>query len=127
MAENLIEAVERLEAVTARFERLMYGDPPGRPVGLLAEFEVLRKDVQILHEDVQRLKAKRTNLWLWVFGYICFAGSVTFGVVGILNQIDGHNVFSLPAGVALWLSAMLAAGALPMFLAGFGWLEYGQA
>lgn len=128
MAENLIEAVERLEAVTARFERLMYGDPPGRPGGLLAEFESLRRDVQGLHEDVQRLKAKRPNVWLWVFGYVCFAGSVTFGVVGILNQIDGHNVFGLPAAVGLWLAAMLAAGALLLFMAGFGWLDFdGQA
>lgn len=124
-ADNLFEAVERLEAVTAKFERLMYGDPPGRPLGLLADFDGLRRDVQLLHEDVTRIKSKRPNVWLWIMGYVMFCGSITFGVVGILNQIDGHNVWGLPAALALWLAAALAGAALICFLGGFGWLERG--
>lgn len=121
--DNLFEAVERLEQVSARLERILYGDKEARRGGLLDEFEGLRRDVQTLNEDVKRIKAKRPNVWLWIMGYLSFVASVTFGVVGILNQIDNHNVWGLPAAVALWLAAMLAAGALLMFLSGFGWLD----
>ncbi len=121
--DNLFEAVERLEQVSARLERILYGDKDARRSGLIDEFEGLRRDVQRLNEDVQRIKAKRPNMWMWILGYLSFAASVTFGVVGILNQIDGHNVWGLPAAVAMWLAAMLAAGALLMFLNGFGWLD----
>lgn len=123
MAENLIEAVERLEQVSARLERILYGDTDARRKGLLDEFEGLRGDVSSLREDVGRIKSRKPSVWLWILGYTAFCGSVTFGVVGLLNQIDGHNVLGLPPSLALWLAAVLAGAALLLFLNGFGWLQ----
>jgi hypothetical protein len=123
VADNLIATVERLEVVTAKFERMLYGEPPERPGGLIAEFQALRDDVRKLDADMQRLKSRRTNVWLWIMGYLTFAAGVTFGVVGLLNLIDGHNVLDIPSPVGLWLAAILTMGSLIMFLGGFGWLD----
>jgi hypothetical protein len=125
VAENLIEAVERLELVIGRIERLMYGEPPGRPGGLLAEVEGLRRDVQGLREDVHRLKSRRPNIWVWAGGYLVFLVSGAFALVGAVNQVLASRLWDIPPVVAMWLAVMLAGGALIMFLGGFGWLDRG--
>lgn len=140
MAENVLDMVEQLREIVGEFKRILYGDSAARTNGLVVEFGDLRRDVQAIKDDIQRLKAtdvqavrddiqrlktKRHNIWLWVAGYLAFAASVTFGVIGILNQVDGHNVWGLPAAVALWLAAVMAGAALILFLGGFGWLDRG--
>ncbi len=125
MAENVLDMVEQLREIVGEFKRILYGDSAARTNGLVVEFGDLRRDVQAIKDDIQRLKTRRHNIWLWVAGYLAFAASVTFGVIGILNQVDGHNVWGLPAAVALWLAAVMAGAALILFLGGFGWLDRG--
>lgn len=126
MADNVLDMMEQLREIVGEFKRILYGDSAARTNGLVVEFGDLRRDVQTIKDDLARLKTKRHNIWLWVAGYLAFAASVTFGVIGILNQVDGHNVWGLPAPLALWLAAVMAGAALVLFLGGFGWLDRGQ-
>jgi hypothetical protein len=121
--ENILEAVDRIEIAVNRFERILYGDPPARPNGLIVEFEGLRKDVQGLRDDVHRLQNKRPNVLLWVAGFAAFVVSMSFGMVGFVNLAGNHEVWNLPGPVALWLAATFAVVALLLFLGGFGWLD----
>ena len=121
--ENILEAVDRIEAAVSKFERILYGDPPARPNGLLVEFEGLRRDVQSLHEDVHRLQNRRPNVLLWVAGFAAFMAAMIFGMVGFMNLTAGHDVWNLPGGVGLWLAGMFALVSLLLFMGGFGWLN----
>lgn len=123
--ENLIDAVERLEVVSAKLERILYGDKDARRGGLIDEFEGLRKDVQTLHADVQRLKARRPNVWLWVGGYVAFMASGLFAMSAIYNQPQVQALLDMPPALALWLAVALAGAALLLFIGGFGWLDRG--
>lgn len=121
-SDNVLDVLEELREIVGEFKRILYGDTAARTNGLVVEFGDLRRDVQALRDDVHRLKNRKPNVWLWVMGYLSFAASVTFGVIGILN-LAGHAVFGLPAAVALWLAAALGGMALVLFLGGFGWLD----
>lgn len=120
--ENILEAVDRIEAAVGKFERILYGDPPARPNGLLVEFEGLRRDVQGLREDVHRLQ-NRPNVLLWVAGFAAFVAAMAFGMVGFMNLTAGHEVWNLPGSVGLWLAGMFVLVSLLLFLGGFGWLD----
>ncbi len=121
--ENILEAVDRIEAAEGKFERILYGDPPARPNGLLVEFEGLRRDVQAVREDVHRLQNRRPNVLLWVAGFVSFVAAMVFGMVGFMNVAAGHDVWNLPGSVGLWLAGMFAVVALLLFMGGFGWLD----
>lgn len=121
--ENVLDAVDRIEAAVSKFERILYGDPPARPNGLLVEFEGLRCDVQGLREDVHRLQNRRPNVLLWVAGFVSFVVSVAFGMVGFMNVAGAHDVWNIPGPVSLWLALMFALVALLLFMGGFGWLD----
>jgi hypothetical protein len=122
-SDNILDAVDRIEAAVSRFERILYGDPPARPTGLLQEFEALRHDVQGLRSDVQRLQNRQPNKLLWLMGFLSFLAATVFLVVGILNAIDSHNIWDIPSPMALWLSAAFDLVALFLLFAGFGWLD----
>ena len=124
--ENILEAVDRIESAVCRFERILYGDPPARPNGLLVEFERLRRDVQGLREDVQRLKARRPNMVMWSVGYLSYLAAGTLGIAGLMNQFGEHDVFGLPGSVALGLAVLFAILAAFLLIGGHGWLDGGS-
>lgn len=121
--ENILEAVDRIEAAVSKFERILYGDPPARPNGLLVEFESLRRDVQGLREDVQRIKGRRPNVLMWAVGYLSFLTSMALGVVGFMNLIGAHDAWGLPGPAGLWLALTFAVIAAFLFVGGYGWLD----
>lgn len=125
-SDNVLDVIDELREIVGEFKRILYGDTAARTNGLVVKFDDLHRDVQALRDDVHRLKNRRANVWMWVAGYVSFSASVAFGVVGMINLIDNHNVLGLPAAVALWLAAVLAGLALMLFLGGFGWLDRGQ-
>jgi hypothetical protein len=120
--ENLFEVVDRLQGIVDELRKLLYGDDNTRVVGIVKEFDLLRRDVAALHDEVERLKRRRPNIWLWVLGFLMFSAGVTFGMVGLFN-LDGGHIFDLPATVALWLAGVLTMMSLLLFLGGFGWLD----
>lgn len=123
LTENILETVDRIETAISRIERILYGEPPVRPNGLLVEFEGLRCDVQGLRADVRTVQSRRPNVLLWVAGFVSFFGATIFLVIGLMNTAGGHRAWDLPGGVALWLAAILAAVSLFLLLGGFGWLD----
>lgn len=122
-SDNILDVVDELRQITGDLKLIVYGDEKARINGLLVDFGDLRRDVALIKEDVSRLKARRPSIWLWVMGYVSFLAGTGFGVVAILNQIDGHNVFDMPAPVAAFLSSMFLVVALFMFMVGFGWFD----
>lgn len=121
--ENILQAVDRIEDAVCRFERILYGDPPARPNGLLVEFEGLRRDVQRLHEDVQQLKGRRPNVLLWSVGYLSFIASGAMGTTGLMNTFGNHDLFGVPGSVALMLALIFAIIAAFLLVGGYGWFD----
>ena len=121
--ENILEAVDRIETAVCRFERILYGDPPARPNGLLVEFEGLRRDVQKLHEDVQQIQARRPNVLMWSIGYLSFMLSGVLGTVGLMNLFGSHMIFDLPGLLVLTLAIVFAVLAAFLLIGGYGWLD----
>lgn len=124
--ENILEAVGRIETAVCRFERILYGDPPARPNGLLVEFEGLRRDVQKLHEDVQQIQARRPNVLMWSIGYLSFMLSGVLGTVGLMNLFGSHMIFDLPGLLVLTLAIVFAVLAAFLLIGGYGWLDGGR-
>lgn len=122
-SDNILDVVEELRQIVADLKRTLYGDQATHSAGILTEFDSLRKDVLTLQQDVQALKTRRPNVGAWVLGYFSFCAGVALGVIAFLNSVDSHNVFGMPAGIALWLAALFAVGALFMFMWGFGWFD----
>lgn len=124
--ENVLDSVDRIEAAVSKFERILYGDPPARPNGLLVEFEGLRRDVQGLRDDVHRLQNKRPNVLLWLAGYLLFLSSGAFAIIGFVNQVAHSRLWELPPAIAFVLAIVLAIFAAFLLAGGYGWLS-GQA
>lgn len=122
-SDNILDAVDELRQVVSDLKLIVYGDEKSRINGLLIDFGELRRDVAMIKGDVSRLKARRPSVWLWVMGYCSFLVGTGFGVVAILNQIDNHNVFDMPAPAAAFLAGMFVVVALFLFMAGFGWFD----
>jgi hypothetical protein len=122
-SENILEVMDTLVQVVSDLKLIVYGDEKARINGLLVDFGELRRDVAIVKEEVHKLKNRRPQVWLWILGYFSFLAGTMFGVVAILNQIDNHNVFDLPAPVAVFLASMFVVAALFLFLGGFGWFN----
>lgn len=123
MSDNILDVVDELRQVINDLKLIVYGDEKARINGMLADFSDLRRDVASVKDEMGRIKARRPSIWAWVMGYGSFLAGTGFGVVAILNQIDNHNVFDMPAPVAAFLAGMFLVVALFLFMAGFGWFD----
>lgn len=121
--ENILEAVDRIETAVGRFERILYGDPPAHPHGLLVQVEGMRNDVHATQERVLKLERKRPNLWLWLLGYGLFLASGSFVIVGFINMATLIAIWDLSPWAAFALAVLFAALACVLFIVGFGWLD----
>jgi hypothetical protein len=125
--ENVLEVLDRVEGVQARFERVLFGDPRERTSGLLTEFEGLRHDVRGLRHDVQQMQLRaavqRPNLGLWMMGYAAFLTSGAFAMSAFFTYSQAQVLLQIPPHLALGLALFFALLALGLFVAGFGWLS----
>ena len=131
MSDNL--AIDRLEDIAQRIERVMYGDMQARQPGLLDQVDSLRTDIMGVRKDVQELaaglhliQARRPNMWLWALGYVAFLVSGLFAMSAFYNLPEIQTLLSMPAPVAAGLAAVFALGAARLFVGGFGWLSDGE-
>lgn len=122
-SDNILDVVDELRQIVADLKRTLYGDQATRSPGVLSEFDGLRKDVRTLQDDVKQIKSKRPNVGAWILGYFSFCAGIALCVIAFLNSVDSHNVFGMPAGIALWMGALFAVGALFLFMWGFGWFD----
>ena len=123
--DNLFEAFEKQEAITARLERIVFGDPPAHPVGLLQQMEQLSSQLEAVRSDLQAVKRRRPNVLLWTVGYVLFLISGMFAMTAFMSLPEVHTALDMPAPVAVGLALVFAAGALLLFMGGFGWLDRG--
>lgn len=121
--ENLVDVVEQLQQIVNDFKRILYGDQAARTDGLLVEFNLLRKEVHELGMRVDQLQARRPHVWAWICGYVAFMAATVFGVVAIINRVEGHDVWHLAPELATWVALGCAGFALLLFLIGFGWFD----
>jgi hypothetical protein len=122
-SDNILDAVERIETAVFRFERILYGDPPAHPHGLLVQVEGMRNDMNATQERVLRLERKRPNLWLWLLGFLTFLVSGCFAIVGFVNLALSSAIWDLSPWTAFALAVLFAVISCVLFMAGFGWLD----
>lgn len=116
--DNILTAVERLEKATATLERILYGDPPARPHGLLVEFDKMN---QRLGRIEQQVKNRRPHVLIWLAGYVSFLIGNIFFMLMLHSQVSIYDEWRISAELSFWLAVMFLVGALVMFLVGFGW------
>jgi hypothetical protein len=124
-SDNLFEVVEQLREIVADLKRTLYGDHATRSTGLLTEFDSLRRDVESLKGDVQRIRSKRPNVGSWVTAYVLFCAAVIFLAAGMVNLFVGHNALGVEPALAFWLAAGLVVIAGVLFAVGYSWLDRG--
>jgi hypothetical protein len=123
--DNLFEVVEQLREIVADLKRTLYGDHATRATGLLAEFDALRRRVESVEEDVERIRSKRPNVGSWVTAYVLFCVAMVFLAAGMINLFVGHDALGLEPAVAFWLSAAAVVVAGVLFAVGYSWLDRG--
>lgn len=104
--------------------RIINGDDDSRHDGLLDSVERLSKDVSALRTELQAIKARRPNVWVWTAGYVCFLISGLFAGIAIYNVMASVELFALldiPVVWAWFLALAFAGAALIMFVVGYGW------
>jgi hypothetical protein len=123
--DNLFEVVEDLRSIVADLKRTLYGDHATRSTGLLVEFDALRREVQSLQQEIQRIKNKRPSIPTWMAGFLVFCVGGVAAMVALINLLPGFNIFGVSSTAAMWLAIVFGASALALFIAGFGWLDRG--
>jgi hypothetical protein len=124
-SDNLFEVVEQLREIVADLKRTLYGDHATRSTGLLSEFDVLRRRVEAVEAEQQRIRNKRPNVGSWVTAYVLFCGAVIFAAAGIVNVSVDHNALDVEPAAAFWLAAGLVVIAGVLFAVGYSWLDRG--
>ena len=128
--ENVLDAVERLEAVVQKFERILHGDRDARHEGLVDVVASLNLEVRKLRDEFQFVKRRRHHLWLWLVGYVCFLVSGMFAILaigGVSSSPELYWMLDVPVALALFLALFFAGVSLLAFVNGFGWLDGGGA
>lgn len=124
--DNLFEAFEKQEAITARLERIVFGDPPAQPVGLLVRMEQLSSQLDAVSNDLHAVKSRRPNRLLWTAGYVAFLVSGLFAMMAFDDTPVVKAALEMPPQVAAGLAFFFAALALLLLMGGFGWLDHGR-
>ena len=122
-SDNLFDAFEEQRELSAQLRRIVFGDPPAHPVGLLERMEQLDKRLEDIGHKLQRVEQQRPNIWLWVGGYCAFILSGWFAMAAFWSLDALRAALALPASVAVGMALLFAVAALLMFVAGFGWLD----
>jgi uncharacterized membrane protein YgcG len=121
---SLYETVETLKSLVDDLRNLIHGNAATRTGGLLAELDSQRAQIAALERKVDRMY--RPTIWLWLAGFVCFAGATLLAIIAIVNIAADHNVFDIPPNLAAVLAAALALLSATLLIAGFGWLENGR-
>jgi hypothetical protein len=121
--DNLFDAFEEQRELSGQLRRIVFGDPPAHPVGLLERMEQLDKRLEDFGRKLQRIEQQqRPSVWLWVAGYAAFLLSGWFAMSAMLSTETLRAALDLPAWLATGLALLFAVTALLLFVAGFGWL-----
>jgi hypothetical protein len=123
--DNLFDAFEEQRRLSDQLQRIVFGDPPAHPVGLLERMERLDKRLDEVARALGRVEARRPNLWLWGTGYLVFLVSGAFAMVAFSGYPQVQALLDMPSSVAFGLAAVFALAAALLFVGGYGWLDRG--
>jgi hypothetical protein len=119
---NPYDVVQELRVIVEDLKRAVYGDPASRSPGMFQEFDSLRRDVNLLRQELEQVKSRKPSAANWTIGYISFCAGGIFAVIAVLNQIPRNEILNIPGELAAIFAIVLAAIALYFFLSGFGWI-----
>jgi hypothetical protein len=88
---NPYDVVQELRVIVEDLKRAVYGDPASRSPGMFQEFDSLRRDVNLLRQELEQVKSRKPSAANWTIGYISFCAGGIFAVIAVLTQRDSKH------------------------------------